>query len=148
MERYMRSAPYGMIHLCLDAYDDKQFIGKAYNPTVKEPIEFKDINEFFLQIDELFDRNGNPMSGSVKRQFKGVSKRQGSYQRRPPLVCDYETLLGYQGKALTLDFVVLTRHSVTWQGYVFDQNETYAFKDVLDIYRIINKILKARQNML
>lgn len=144
MERYMRSAPYGMIHLCLDAYDEKQFAGKAYNPTIAQPIVFKDINAFFLQIDELFDRNGNPMSGSVKRQFKGVSKRQGTYQRRPPLVCDYQTLLSHKGKVLTLDFVVLTRHSVTWQGYVFIQDETYPFRDALDIYRIINKILNIR----
>lgn len=138
----MRSAPYSMIHLCLDAYDDEQFVGKVYNPTISAPIEFKDINEFFLRTDELFDRNGNPMSGSVKRLFKGVSKRQGTYQRRPPMVCDYETLLHYQGEVLTIDFVVLTRHSVTWQGYVFYQDKTYPFKDVLDIYRIINKILK------
>lgn len=141
MDRYMRSAPYSMIHVCLDDYSDHLFAGRAYNPTIEDPIVFHDINEFFLKVDELFDRNGNPMSGSVKRTFRGEAKRQNSYQRHPELCCSYESLLQYQGEVLTADLVVTTRHSVTWQGFVFYDHQTYPFKDVLEVYRIISNII-------
>ena len=38
MDRYMRSAPYNMLHICVDVLDQAHIEGRVYNPTLKEPI--------------------------------------------------------------------------------------------------------------
>ncbi|MGM9954136.1 MAG: hypothetical protein ACI32Q_12295 [Intestinibaculum porci] len=142
MDRYMRSAPYNMLHICVDVASEGHIAGRVYNPTIKENIVFRDVNELFLKADQLFDRNGNPMPSSLKRSFTPRDEtRPHYYQRHPAQVCEYRDLLVQQGKVITLDLVVLTRHLSSWQGYLFYEDQTYEFKEVLEIVKIINKLL-------
>lgn len=142
MDRYMRSAPYNMLHICVDVLDQAHIEGRVYNPTLKEPIVFNDINELFLKVDQMYDRNGNPQSSNIKRIFTRVKSHQSSYQRHPKQYEDYEDLLKYQGEVLTFDLVVLTRHMSSWQGYYFYNGEMHEFQEILEIVKFITKLQK------
>lgn len=142
MDRYMRSAPYNMLHICVDVAKEGHIAGRVYNSTIEDCIVFRDVNELFLKVDRLFDRNGNPMPSSLKRSFTPRDEtRPHFYQRHPAQVCDYAELLKQKGEVITLDVVVLTRHLSSWQGYLFYEDQTYEFKEVLEIVKIINKLL-------
>lgn len=73
MERYIKSTSHNMIHLCVDKVQDYQIQGVVYNNTLEEPFQFTDIHNLVLNIDKIFDQNGNPQSSQIKRSFQNKS---------------------------------------------------------------------------
>lgn len=138
MKRYMKSMPYNMIHLCIDRYDGYQISGRAYTPTLDYYIDFADLNELFLKLDHVFDKNGNPVASQSMRSFQKPEKA-GKYQASPKVVKDYMELLGESGKELNVDIVVKSRRKSSWQGILFYQEEGVAFDTILEL---IHKILE------
>lgn len=138
MLQYVKSTPYNMIHICIDEYEDYKMTGVAYNNTIDHPIYFNDIYEVVLQFDDIFNKNGNPLSYNVLRSFQG-KKTMGQYQNKPHMFCDYESFLSKNGKIMTCDIVVSSRRRSNWQGYVFAGNQQYAYENIFDLIQIIEK---------
>lgn len=141
MDRYMRSAPFNMIHVCIDTYDHYSITGRCYNNTIKNVITFKDINYLFIEVDKIFDANGNPMSSQVKRSFNKNEPGQGTYKHRPPMVVSYEEFLKESGDVDTFDVVVKSRRASSWQGYVFHAGKSYKFDEILEMMKIVYELL-------
>lgn len=75
MENYIRGQSHHMLHICVDNYCDCGIKGRIFNDTLKENVLFTDIHHIFLECENLFDRNGNPLSSQQKRSFqKGKEK--------------------------------------------------------------------------
>ena len=136
MNRYVRSIPFNMIHVCIDDYNGYQIGGRAYNNTIESPILFSDIQDLILKMDDIFNRNGNPQSSQVKRTFQGKTPTYG-YQNKPKVLNDFEQFLKIHGKILDIDVVVKSRGKSTWQGSVLYQNEEIQFQTLLDFIKII-----------
>lgn len=140
MERYMKSSPYNMIHLCIDEFKDLKMYGRAYNNTLDQPISFKDIHEMVLSIDEIFNKNGNPQSSQEKRSFQ-KEKQSAPYQPKPKMFCEYEEYLDIQGNVETFDIVIKSRRQSSWQGIVFYKDQQDSFENVLELIKKITTFL-------
>lgn len=138
MIKYTKSISFNMIHVCIDKYDDYQIEGRAYNNTIESPIHFSDIHEIVLRFDDIFNKNGNPLSSSIKRSFTHTEEI-GRYQNKPKTLCSYEVLEQYQGKIMDFDIVVKSRRQSTWQGSLFFDGEELAFMDILDMFKMIDQ---------
>ena len=141
MDRYTRSMPYNMIHLCIDEFNDYKIKGKAYNPTLQQPIVFDDIDDAFIQLDNVFNKNGNPLASQSIRSFTKKEK-EASYQHKPPVYVNYDELLVYTGEVKTLDIVVKSRRKATWQGLVIVEEKTYPFQTLLELMKIITEMIE------
>lgn len=142
MRQYMKSIPHNMIHVCIDSFIDYQIQGRAYNTTLEEPIIFKDITEFVLQLDSIFDRNGNPYAAQSKRTFQKEEEEMRRYTNKPIVLKEYEQFLSYVGAVGTVDLVVKTRGVLNWQGFLFYENQQEPFEDVLQLFKLILKKLQ------
>lgn len=140
MERYIRSMPFNMIHLCIDEYKDFHMSGKAYNNTLNQPISFVDIHDMVLSIDEIFNKNGNPQSSQEKRSFQ-KKKEFYPYQPRPKMNCPYEDYLSIHGDVATFDIVIKSRRQSSWQGIVYYQDYKEEFENVLELIKKITDFL-------
>lgn len=138
MIKYTKSIPFNMIHVCIDEYDHFQMKGHAYNNTISSAIEFSDIHEIILRLEEVFNRNGNPLSSHLSRSFSD-QEEIGRYQNKPEVLCDYETFFQYKGKIMDFDIVVKSRRQATWQGSLFFDNQEIEFQDVLEMIKIIDQ---------
>ena len=139
MDKYIRSMPFNMMHLCIDDYIDYQIIGSLYN-TSSEMMKFSDISDIILEMEHIFNRNGNPQSSQLTRSFQ-KQEPAGIYQNKPILKWSYEELLVHQGKLLTLDIVVKSRRQSSWQGIIFYENQEIEFPTILDMIKSITHIL-------
>lgn len=140
MEKYIKSSPYNMIHLCINGVKDFQISGLAYNTTIQDPIQFSDIHDMILSFDKIFDMNGNPQSSHIKRSFQKEEK-PSKFQIKPQTVCNYENYLDKKGSIATLDIIVRSRLQSTWQGIIFYQDEVIVFENLLDFIRKISFLL-------
>lgn len=145
MERYILSKPYNMIHLCIHQYNEYIIKGVAYNNTVSESIPFHDINNLILQMDFIFDRNGNPQASRQTRSFQSDSEGY-SYQNKPRMCCPYEDLLQYQGDIITLDIIVLSRRQSSWQGKIFYGQKEIDFQSALEMIKFINQLIDSHND--
>ncbi|MEG0365256.1 MAG: hypothetical protein RR585_00365 [Coprobacillus sp.] len=142
MDRYIKSSAFNMIHLCIDEYTEYSMKGRAYNNTIKEVVEFNDIQELFLKLDDIFDKNGNPFSSEEKRSFKKEITKETVYQNKPETLKEYHEFLEFDGILGSLDFVVKTRLYSNWQGIIFYNDQQESFNDVVDLIEKISFFLK------
>lgn len=140
MDKYIKSMPFNMMHLCIDEYQDYQIKGILYNTSTNSGTEFNDINEVILEMDEIFNRNGNPQSSSIKRSFS-KSETSAVYQNKPIQLCQYEDIMKHQGQLLTMDIVVKSRRQSSWQGIIFYQDDEIVFSTILDMVKYIGTLL-------
>lgn len=129
-----------MIHICFDSFKDYQLQGKAYNSSQMEPIEFRDISDLVIQIDNLFNKNGKPLSFEEIRSFTKV-KHTSSYQYKLPTYHNFQELQKYLGMAITVDIVVISRRKASWQGILFYEGREVNFNDVLELIKEITNLL-------
>lgn len=141
MDRYIRSMPFNMIHLCIDDYKDYQITGSFYTTSTTSEIQFSDINDIILEMDKIFNKNGNPQSSQITRSFH-KQENIAVYQNKPQLLCQYEDILIHQGKLLTIDIVVKSRRQSSWQGIIFFQDQEIRFSTILDMIKSITIILE------
>lgn len=140
MDKYIKSMPFNMLHLCIDQYKDYQISGTVYTTSTDKGIKFMDINEIILYMDEIFNKNGNPLSSSQKRSFT-KNETVSRYQNKPPVLCSYDEIMAFQGKILTIDIVIKARRNSSWQGIIFYQNQVIVFSTILEMIKNIVKIL-------
>lgn len=140
MDKYIKSMPFNMMHLCIDEYQNYQIRGTLYNTSTASGTEFNDINEVILKMDEIFNRNGNPQSSSIRRSFRN-NETTAVYQNKPILLCQYEDIMKHQGQYFTMDIVVKSRRQSSWQGIIFFQDCEIIFSTILDMVKHIETIL-------
>ncbi|MEG0275639.1 MAG: hypothetical protein RR630_01275 [Coprobacillus sp.] len=142
MDRYINSASFNMVHLCVNEYNGYTLKGVAYNNTIKDKIEFNDIKDLILKLDKMFDVNGNPFSSEEKRSFKKESMKEIVYQNKPAIVNNYCDFLEIDGKLGSIDIIVKTRLFSNWQGIIFYEDQQESFKDVVDLIEKVVFFLK------
>lgn len=140
IERYILSNPSNMVHICFDFFEDYQIQGKAYSSTQMNPIEFHDISELVVQIDNLFNQNGKPLPFEEIRSFT-KKPPSASYQYNLPKYHDYHELQQILGKTITVDIVVLSRRKASWQGILFYNDKEVKFSDALELIKEITNLL-------
>ncbi|MEJ8736728.1 hypothetical protein WKT02_04630 [Erysipelotrichaceae bacterium HCN-30851] len=140
MDKYINSIPFNIIRLCIDTFNEYEITGTAYNNTTTSPISFLDINDLFLKFDMIFNKNGNPLASKTIRSFKNENN-QYPYQNKPKTYCLYQALQEHKGKTADFDVVVVSRNNNTWQGSLFYKNQEYPYTTILDLIKIIIKLL-------
>ena len=141
MENYIRGQSHHMLHICVDNYCDCGIKGRIFNDTLKENVLFTDIHHIFLECENLFDRNGNPLSSQQKRSFQ-KGKRESSLHCYSHKYYDYRDFLNEKGKVKTFDIIVKSRNNTSWQGILFCENEKENFSSELELIKIIGQYLQ------
>lgn len=142
MDRYINSASFNMIHLCINEYTQYSIKGEAYNNTIPNKIEFNDIQDLFLELDKIFDTNGNPFSSEEKRSFRKEDLNEMIYHHKPSVLNDYRDFLDMKGKVGSIDIIVKTRLLSNWQGIIFYEDQQETFKDVVELIEKVTILLK------
>lgn len=140
MNGYLKSMPFNMIHLCIDEWYTHQS-GDAYNTTLVEPIYFHDILDFILKMDDVFNKNGNPLSSHLSRSFQKQDVL-GLYQNHPHIVNDYCQYNHLNGKIGTFDIIVKSRRQSSWQGIIYYGKQQKSFHNILELIFQIDSFLR------
>lgn len=104
------------LKVCVDAVD-QGVQGRIYGLRLSQPIVFRDMGAFLLQVERLMDSQNFPQAFQRIRSF---TKKGPEY---PPSILPEEGMSQSQvdeaaGELSTFRLRVLSRQNATWQGYV------------------------------
>lgn len=130
--------------VCVDRMDTEQIAGRVYSQSLTAPVEFRDIADLLMQLDELFDRRNFPKAFQRARTFVGDKNAPATGQDMPQPEPDYMTedlVDRAKGEAATFLVTVNTRQNSTWQGWLdwMDGSPRQPFNSALELIRLIDK---------
>lgn len=130
-----------LVCIGIDAYENGDFSGRAWQPYSNEPIAFEGLIDLFLQMDELFDKWEFPQRAQKIRTF---AKNDEGNKDEKNLINDKKkrntTLQDNRGKKDTFIIQVQYRQNSTWQGQVVwaEQNKKEHFRSALELMKLID----------
>lgn len=111
--------PVNSIRLCFDSLDGEACQGRILGIALKEEILFQGMAELIVQIDEAFNKIGQPQPYKVLRSF-GRSEGFQSYKGNPVRYYTSGEIAAKKGKEKTFDLIMTSRHRAEWQGMIKD----------------------------
>lgn len=127
------------LRICVDRVAHRAVGGRVYGCRLAESIEFENLSSLALLLERLFDEQELPQAFQRTRTFLREEQAQ-------PLGCSdkqegmsEEWVSAQRGEIMTLEVLVLSRRSSTWQGTVdwLDGSERQEFSGYLALLRMI-----------
>ncbi|WP_312280098.1 hypothetical protein [Oscillibacter sp.] len=118
--------------VCVDECADGAWRGRLMNPGLEEPVAFRGVMHFLLEMERLLDDTKFPEPFARTRTFASVE---------PPLA---GTASGpEQGRAATFSLRILFRQNASWQGSVrwLEGRREESFRSVLELLLMMNSAL-------
>lgn len=102
--------------LCIDTINDSHWSGRVYSLLLKQKINFNDLTEMVLMVDQVFDHNDYPKAYQTKRSFNQDDSNKNNEKLKVKYDLDLFALK--KGKLKTYDIIVTSRQHTSWQGIV------------------------------
>lgn len=118
--------------VCVDEYVDGVCTGRLINPGLPEPILFRGVMQFLLEMEKLLDDMRFPEPFSRTRSFA------------PPMVPPRNTAPSTaHGHLATFNLRVQFRQNASWQGSVkwLEGRQEESFRSVLELLLLIDSTL-------
>lgn len=141
--------PCGMV-LCVDRLDHNYKVsGRIYHGYRLEAMEFSNMAEAILYMDQFYDDMQYPFPGTKTRHFGKAEEpvvilynKKTRHQKKKRSVSDNE-LLDHKGKRGTFIIRVEQRQHSSWQGRVtwMEKGETVVFRSALELLKIMDRAL-------
>ena len=131
------------LRVCVDFVSDGRMSGKVYSMRLSNPIEFSDVNDFILKIEDVLDAQNYPQAFQAKRIF------QETPSTATPCVSDdsserldEKTVNEMRGKLTTFSVLVTSRLNTSWQGVIdkLDGSDKLAFNSDLQFIQLLSDI--------
>jgi len=119
--------------VCMDHYKEDTFVGRFYNPCMKNGEEFRSLMQMLLKMERMLDDIEFPQSFTGKRTFADCP----ALKTGPP-VTEFS-----QGKLATFAIKILFRQNTSWQGSVLwlEWGEEQSFRSVLELVLLMDNAL-------
>ena len=134
------------LRICVDRVEHRAAGGRVFGQRLAEPIEFENLSSLAHVLERLFDEQEFPQAFQRTRTFLREEQEQ-------PFGCDdqhagmSEEWVGAQhGAIATLEVLVTSRRSSTWQGTVdwLDGSERQEFSGYMELLHLIDQRLSGR----
>ena len=128
-----------LLALCIDGQENNTYRGKCWDLYHTNPMDFYDVPQLLLSMDNFFTQIGFPEATIRLRQFKRVPKEESSPIDSGKKELSVEELLKKRGKQDTFFITVENRASCNWQGEVYcvDTDEKKDFYSELELLKFI-----------
>lgn len=132
--------PVNRIRICFDKYSDVTCEGRIYSKAMKEEILFSDVKDLIVQIDNVFNKIGQPQPSQVLRSF-GQTERYQPYKGKPILYRTDGEIAEQIGAEHTIDMTMTSRVKAEWQGYLKEPDSAFKgrFDTVLECIDILTR---------
>lgn len=131
-----RYIPPNLLRICVDQTEAYSASGRVYCKLAEGELKFQSCEDLILGADELFDRVGFPQAFQQRRTFRKKKDEIQSYTAKPITFYTDEEIIAKRGKVKTIEVIVETRRSTSWQGIIRDSEGRYIadFEDALQIF--------------
>ena len=119
--------------VCVDNHSEETFVGRFYNPYMKNGEEFKSLMQMLLKMERMLDNIEFPQSFTKKRTFDDYPTLKSG-----PPVTEFS-----QGKIATFHLKILFRQNTSWQGSILwlEWGEEQIFRSVLELVFLMDNAL-------
>lgn len=126
---------YRTTTVCVDSYDNGVMNGRILHPSC-DPIPFKSLSRFLVQMEELLDELKLPQSFTAARSFAPAARGP-----TPDRLTDEAPP---KGELATFAVRILFRQNASWQGSVawVETGRESTFRSALELIFLIDSALR------
>ena len=127
------------IFICVDSYEDLCIKGLVYHSSLDNGVQFKNLMQLLLMIEEILEDTGFPSPTTEKRRFNSF---KSSKEEAEVSVKEIE-FMHIKGKLATFQVKIMFRQSASWQGSVswMEGNNTEPFRSTLELVMLMNSAM-------
>jgi len=124
--------------LCIDSYDNKDLVGRLYNPCLENGISFANAIQFILAAESLFDRMDIPQPFMSRHSIWEDKIREVMLPESP-----LREEAQHTGRRATFLLRIVFRQNASWQGNItwLEQNKNECFRSILELIKILDAAL-------
>lgn len=132
------------LRVCVDRMDSEQLTGRVYSQYLTDPVVFRDITDFLMQMEDVFDKLDFPRAFQRKRTFSTTEPEfpaPPAKKQEPALIYMEAAYVDrMKGEAMTFLVWVATRQNSSWQGWIdwLDGSPKVDFDSALELIRLID----------
>ena len=131
------------LRFCIHGVQDHRISGKVLSQRLTHPLEFNDLGNLLLVLEDIFDYQGFPKAFQSTRTFMDSSSDLSMAAEDPSQGISPAVIRASRGKVATFDVLVVSRRSSSWQGSVdwLDGGERQEFVSLLELVHMIDERL-------
>ena len=137
-------SPTTAIRVCVDDIFGSRIIGRAYCTQLDDKVDFGDIGELVLSMEDMFDERGYPDAFQEKRLFtqkpKVITLSLAEKKQKQIKMREKRDISQDVGKCATFLVYVMSRRNSSWQGRIewLDDGEAVSFNSALQFMRFVD----------
>ena len=130
-----------LLRICVDRVVNRAVGGRVYGCRLAEPIEFEDMSSLSFVLGQLFDEQVLPQGFQRSRTFIREEKTKSVGITAEQEGMSEEYMSTQYGQIATLEVLVVSRRSSSWQGTVdwLDSGERQEFSSYLELLHLIDE---------
>lgn len=131
-----------VLSICVDEDDDSKKEISVYSCFLERVLQFDELSQVILAIDELFENINFPQSSTKERSFFKTNEQADARKESKQYMSPKE-ITEQKGSKGTFVVHVQYRQNATWQGSVVwaEKNITKNFRSALELLKLIDGAL-------
>jgi len=128
------------LRFCINHARDQEVGGKIFSQRFLHPVEFTDLGDLVLFLEEVFDFQNYPQAFQSTRTIVESKTDLSLAAKEPGDGMTPPVIHAARGSVATFDVLVTSRRSSSWQGSVdwLDGSERQEFSSYLGLMHMIN----------
>ena len=134
------------LRICVDRVAHRAVGGRVFGRRLSEPVTFDDMSSLSLVLEQLFDEQELPQAFQRTRTFLREEENESVGVSAAQDGMSEETVSAQRGEIATLEVLVISRRSSTWQGVVdwLDGSERQEFSGYLELLHLIDRRISGK----
>ena len=134
------------LRICVDRVAHRAVGGRVFSCRLAEPVVFRDLSSLSLSLEQLFDEQDLPQAFQRARNFLRTEQNESGGVSAAQEGMSEEQMSAQHGEITTMEVLVTSRRSSTWQGTVdwLDGSEQQQFSGYLELLHLIDRRLSNR----
>ena len=134
------------LRICVDRVAHRAVGGRVFSRRLAEPVAFDDLSSLSHVLEQLFDEQALPQAFQNARTFLKEEQTESVGVSAAEDGMSEEWISAQHGEIATLEVLVISRRSSTWQGAVdwLDGGERQEFSGYLELMRLIDQRISGR----
>ena len=134
------------LRICIDRVAHRAVGGRVFSRRMAQPVSFDGLSSLSFALEQLFDEQELPQAFQCVRTFIREEKSENIGISPAQEGMSEETMSAQRGEIATLEVLVRSRRSSTWQGTVdwLDGSEVQEFSGYLELLHLIDQRVSGR----
>ena len=128
------------LRFCINYACDQEVAGRIFSQRFLHPVEFSDLGNLVLFLEEVFDLQNYPQAFQSTRTIVESKTDLSAAAKEPGEGMTPPVVRAARGTVATFDVLVTSRRSSSWQGSVdwLDGGQRQEFSSYLELMHLIN----------